>query len=107
MGNILQMAKANFKGLLDDLAELDKRRGADFQIMKALRAAGDAVRDEQVFQKWVRDLRARGAAASRAEDNGQAQLFKSVAHATSLLKSAVADGKLTALEACQYEARIH
>jgi hypothetical protein len=105
------VAKSNFDTLVDELVELDERREADPKIMKALRTAADRVRNEAEFKEWIGDLNARAVGRQRANGHAtgddQATLRKSIEHATDLLKSAVLGGKLTAVEACAFEARIH
>jgi hypothetical protein len=44
--------------------------------------------------------------AARGYDE-QAELYSKVRRATTMLKSLVSDGRLTALQACAFEARIH
>jgi uncharacterized protein (DUF885 family) len=105
------VAKDNFSALVDDLAELDKRRGADGQITKALRTAGDAARSEIEFKSWLGDL-GRRAEIREAEDrqtqvSERNRLAKAIEHGTALLRKAVSDGSLTAVDACRYESQIH
>jgi hypothetical protein len=48
--------------------DLDRRRGADGKILKALRTAGDTVRSEAEFRSWLGDF-GRRAEIREAEDS--------------------------------------
>jgi hypothetical protein len=101
------VAKDNFSALVDDLAELDRRKRADAPILKALRAANAGVRQEAAAKAVAESARRQDYLAKSFASLDQANLRKSIDTATDLLKAAVSAGRLTALEACSYEAQIH
>jgi hypothetical protein len=107
---ISQVPKSNFDALLDDMTELDARRDADPQLLKALRNAGDSIRRSHEHDQLLASIRAlntRAVARRGSGGNVQSGLKQRVAQATSLLKAAVAEGRLGAIDACAFEAKIH
>lgn len=96
---------SEFEALIRDLDALhDKRATVARPMLKSLndRRIKSIVENPTAARKTA----PRKAAPVSPEGADQA-LRARVAHATSLLKAAVAGGSLTALEASTYEARIH
>lgn len=94
-----------------DRKELAQRRGADSQILKAIEHAGRIIKEKHEVETWARGLMAKSAAraSTRAAtaNTERSRLAKSIEMGTAMLKEAVSEGRLSALEACKYEAAIH
>lgn len=94
-----------------DRRELEKRRSRDGEILKALHNAGQIIREQHELQTRMKRLKARsvarGQARTQAADNERNRLAKSIEMGTAMLKAAVNEGRLSAVEACKYEAAIH